>query len=173
MGTDKKWKIKAIVIGVAVVVAVIGLILVFNFLTSEEKETPYLSVVRLTDKKIKPGGTTLLKTRILNPGTNVYENAEIRIISGCPKIEMSLTSPGVETKYENQTTPEGKFEQSLTVKIPYNLGKKFESALYTFDIRGDVYSGVRLMIAEIEVHLIVEGELVDNRVLGLTISSKS
>ncbi|KXA90886.1 hypothetical protein AKJ57_03305 [candidate division MSBL1 archaeon SCGC-AAA259A05] len=172
VGIDKKRKKQIIVIGIAIVAAVICLMLILNFFSSEERQTPYFSEVELKDEKIKPGETTLLKTRILNPGSNVYENAKIRIISGSPKIKMSLTSPGAETQHENRTTPKGKFEQSLTVNIPYGLGKEFETGLYTFDMSGDIYSGISLMKAEIEAHLIVDGEPTDNKVLELTISSE-
>ncbi|KXB01234.1 hypothetical protein AKJ41_02295 [candidate division MSBL1 archaeon SCGC-AAA259O05] len=172
VGTDERWKRRVIVIGITIVAIAIGLLLVFNFFGSEERQTPYFSEARLEDKKIRPGENTLLKTRILNPNNNAYENAKIQIISGSPKIKMSLTSPGGETKYENGTTPAGNFEQSLTVSIPYGLGKEYESGLYTFDISGDIYSGLILMKAEIEAHLIVEGETTDNVIFSLTISSE-
>lgn len=172
MEIDQKHKFRIIAIVVAIIIAGAGLILLVNSLGSEKKQQPYFSKLELKDKKITAEENTLLKTQVSNPLDRAYENVKIQLITKCQKIRMNLTSPGAEVDYENTRLGKDEFEQRLSVDLPYGLMKEAETGVFTFDISGGIYSGVDSMDTILKAQIVLDGEVIDNKVLKLTINAE-
>lgn len=162
LNDGRKWKF-GILIGTIVAAAIAGVLVILSTPGPEEKQQPYFSKVELVDEKISPGENTLLKAKVSNPGDNTYENVKIKLVAISPKVEMAPTSPKVETE---------RSEYGLTISTPTGLGKGEKTKLYTFNVGGDLYTGLDSMTAIIKARVLADGKVTDNQLFELTISSK-
>ncbi|KXB06194.1 hypothetical protein AKJ53_01045 [candidate division MSBL1 archaeon SCGC-AAA382F02] len=167
LGGDQKRKFLGIIGIVLVVVAIASFFIFLNPFGSEKDEMPYFSEISLQDKKISTDGKTILKAEVQNPRENTYKDWKIEIISFSPKVEITPTSD-VETEYENLANSPG---YALYAFTQYELGKGEHTKGFTFDVSGDLYSGLVSMKVKIEAHVLINGEVTDNQTFELTITS--
>lgn len=158
-GDGRKINYRILVVGAAIIVAIVGLIMLTESLDPEDREEPYFKEIKLLDGEISPEGETQIHARVMNPTENSYNI----------KIQLATVSPQLELSYENPAQEE-EGEYRLTISPPPLRGHE-ETKLYVFNVSGDLYPGIVSMTVKIKARVLVNDKITDNRIFNLKIES--
>ncbi len=160
-GENKRRIQRALIIGVIIILLLAGYVLLSNYEISQNEKSLRISEAKLQSKSISPEENTHLKIRVSNTTDTSYDNLGIQVATSCSKLKIS---------YGDKVATEENKENRLT--IPTQILRDGEKTkLYAFDISGELFPGLSSMTVKINIRVITENEVKDEREFNITIEN--
>lgn len=159
--SDSRWKIdwKVYLLIIAILVALVtSYIVIANPLESEgEKPKSFFMKAKLEDKKISLEEETKIIPQVINPTENSYRKGEITIRLSTKAETIEMSNPN----QENIEVVNG--ERRLMIPLGRGLGEGAQTGTYPIKIRGSLQPGRISATVELELSVIVKGEVKNSK----------